>query len=59
METKFIKVSNRIINVNDIASIRTHGQLLIIECTNNTYNIYFASEREAEGELNRIYDKVK
>lgn len=59
METKFIKIRNLIINVNTIESIRTHGQYLLIECTNNTHNIYFTSEFEVEEELSRIYSILK
>lgn len=55
MEAKFIKCENVIVNVNDISSIRTCGQRLIIECTNNTHDVYFSSERWAEEELSRIF----
>lgn len=55
METKFVKCKNVIVNANDILSIRTHEQRLIIECTNKTYDISFESSHYAEDELNRIY----
>lgn len=59
MEAKFIKSQDTIVNVNDILSIYVHDQELIIECTNKTHSIYFASDSEAEGELNRIYNIIK
>lgn len=59
MEAKFVKISNLIVNVNDILSIRTHGQSLLIECTNTTHRIYFASEVSVDEELNRIYNIIK
>ena len=59
MEAKFIKCKNVVINVNDILSIDVHEQELIIECTNKTHSIYFASDSEAEGELNRIYNIIR
>lgn len=59
MEAKFVKCKNVIVNVNDILSIRACNQLLTIECTNKTHSIYFASDSEAEGELNRIYNIIK
>lgn len=55
MEAKFIKCDTVIVNVNDILSIRTCGQRLTIECTNNTHDIYFSSEHGAEEELSRIF----
>ena len=59
MEAKFVKCKNVVVNVNDILSIYVHDQDLIIECTNKTHNIYFASEHEAESECNRIYNIIK
>lgn len=59
MEAKFIKCKNVIVNVNDVLSITMRNQCLIIECTNNTRNVYFASEQEAAEELNRIYGILK
>ena len=59
MEAKFVKCKNVIVNVNDILSIRACNQLLTIECTNKIHSIYFASDSEAEGELNRIYNIIK
>lgn len=59
METKFIKIQDLIINTNDILSVYTHGQSLIIECKNDTHDIYFSSEFYAAEELNRIYNILK
>lgn len=59
MKTKFIKIQDTIVNVNDILSIHRHGQLMIIECTNNEHNIYFSSEQAAQEEVNRIYSILK
>lgn len=58
-KTKFIKSQDTIVNVNDILSVYTHGQSVMIECTNYTHDIYFASEQAAEEELNRIYSLIK
>ena len=54
MESKFIKIKDVIVNTNDILSVYTHGQSVIIECKNDTYDVYFSSEFYAEQELNRI-----
>ena len=59
VEAKFIKCKNIVVNVNDILSIDVHEQELIIECTNKTRRVYFASDSEAEEELNRIYNIIK
>lgn len=59
MEAKFIKSQDTIVNVNDILSIYTHGQSVIIECTNYNHEIYFSSEQAAQEELNRIYNIIK
>jgi hypothetical protein len=59
MEAKFVKCKNVIVNANDVLSIKMRNQCLIIECTNNTHNVYFASEPEAAEELNRIYSILK
>ena len=54
MESKFIKIKDVIVNAYDILSVYTHGQSVIIECKNDTYDVYFSSEFYAEEELNRI-----
>ena len=59
MKTKFIKSQDTIVNINDILSVYTHGQSVIIECTNYNHEIYFSSERAAAEELNRIYNIIK
>lgn len=59
MEAKFIKCKNVIVNSNDILSIKTSNQRLVIECTNKTHAVYFSSDYEAEEELNRIYNILK
>lgn len=59
MKAKFIKSQDTIVNVNDILSIYTHGQSVIIECANYTHDIYFSSEEAAQEELNRIYSLIK
>lgn len=59
MKTKFIKSQDTIVNVNDILSVYTHGQSVIIECTNYNHEIYFSSEQAAAEELNRIYNIIK
>lgn len=59
MKAKFIKSQDAIVNINDILSIYTHGQSVIIECTNYTHDIYFSSEQAAQEELNRIYSLLK
>lgn len=59
METKFIKSQDTIVNVNDILSIYTHGQSVIIKCTDDEHEIYFSSEQEAQEEVNRIYNILK
>lgn len=59
MKAKFIKIQDIIVNTNDILSVYTHGQSVIIECTNNEHDIYFSSEREAEEEIRRIYNILK
>lgn len=59
MKAKFIKSQDTIVNVNDILSIYTHGQSVIIECTNDEHDIYFSSEQAAQEEVNRIYSILK
>ena len=48
MKAKFIKIQDIIVNTNDILSVYTHGQSLIIECKNDTHDVYFSSEFYAE-----------
>ena len=59
MKAKFIKIQDIIVNTNDILSVYTHGQSVIIECKNDTYDVYFSSEFYAEEELNRIHNIIK
>lgn len=59
MEAKFIKIQDIIVNTNDILSVYRHGQSMIIECKNETHDVYFSSELYAEEELNRIYNILK
>lgn len=59
MGAKFIKCQDVIVNTNDIKSVSAHGQRLTIKCTDEEYNIYFASEACANDELNRIYSILK
>ena len=59
MKAKFIKIQDIIVNTNDILSVYTHGQSVIIECKNDVYDVYFSSEFYAEQELNRIYSILK
>lgn len=59
MSAKFIKCQDVIVNTNDIKSVSTHGQRLTIKCTDEDYNIYFATEAGAEDELNRIFGILK
>lgn len=59
MKAKFIKCKNVIVNSNDILSIKTSNQRLVIECTNKTNAVYFSSEFYAEEELNRIHNIIK
>ena len=59
MKAKFIKIQDIIVNTDDILSVYTHGQSVIIECKNDVHDVYFSSEFYAEQELNRIYSILK
>ena len=59
MGARFIKCQDVIVNTNDIKSVAVDGQYLTIKCTDEDYDIYFASEAYAIDELNRIYGILK